>query len=218
VYLWQPYLESLYHSSIGMPALGLKHVLTFVQWSCATSVKFSESVPLLESMQIILVISSRLLTSYFGGQSVTHQNYSLRQWPSVVVINITSVTFWSQVLQVSEKEYCHTVYVVPIMTSEGHLKHLKQLIWKKRNGLTKFINLLPLENPLKRYFWRGALPYTLTRSTGALCTLLGERYNALVALLGEHYLFWEKFGLLRRVRERSLQSLKAVGFESLVKP
>jgi hypothetical protein len=127
--------------------------------------------PCLKSMQSISVISSHLLTSYFGGQSVTHQNYSLRQWPSVVVINITSVTFWSQV---SEKSYCHTVYVVPITTLEGHLKHLKQLIWKKRNGLTKFINLLPLENPLKRHFWRGALPYTLTGSVGALCTLLGE--------------------------------------------
>jgi hypothetical protein len=119
---------------------------------------------------------------------VTHQNYSLQQWPSVVIINITSVTFWSQVLQVSEKSYCHNVYVMPITTSEGHLKHLKQLIWKKMNGLTKFINLLPLENPLKRHFWRGPLPYKLTGSVGALCTLLGEHYNDLVPLLGERYL------------------------------
>jgi hypothetical protein len=118
---------------------------------------------------------------------VTHQNYSLRQWPSVVIINIASVAFWSQVSQVSEKAYCHTVYVVPITTSKGHLKHLKQLIWKKMNGLTKFINLFPLENPLKRHFWRGVLPYTLTGSVGALCTLLGECYSALVPLLGERW-------------------------------
>jgi hypothetical protein len=78
-----------------------------------------------------------------------HQNYSLRQWPSVVIINITSAAFWSQV---SEKAYYHPIYVVPIMTSEGHLKHLKQLIWKQRNGLAKFINLFPLKNPLKIHF------------------------------------------------------------------
>jgi hypothetical protein len=119
---------------------------------------------------------------------VTHQNYSLRQWPSVVVINITSVSFQSQVSQVSDKTYYHIFYVVPIMTSERHLKHLKQLIWKKRNGLTKFINLLPLENPLNFFFWRGPLPYKLTGSVGALCTLLGEHYNDLVPLLGERYL------------------------------
>jgi hypothetical protein len=52
---------------------------------------------------------------------------------SVVITNVASVAFW---LQVSEKAYCHNSYVVLITTSEGHLKHLKHLIWKKRNGLT----------------------------------------------------------------------------------
>jgi hypothetical protein len=41
----------------------------------------------------------------------------------------------------------------------------------------------------------------------------GEAYNALVPLLGERYLFWVKFGLLRRMRERSPQYLKVVGFK-----
>jgi hypothetical protein len=83
---------------------------------------------------------------------------------SVVITSVASVAFWSQVSQVLEKEYCHNFYVVPITTSEGHLKHLKQLIWKKRNGLTEFIHLFPLENPFKRYFWRGALTHILLGS------------------------------------------------------
>src|ERR1700722_11519320 len=76
--LWRPYLASLDHPSIGMPALGLKHVIIFVGCLCAASVSFLASIPLLESLQSISVISSCLLTSYFGGQSVTCQNYSLR--------------------------------------------------------------------------------------------------------------------------------------------
>jgi hypothetical protein len=75
--LWRTYLASLDHPSIGMPALGLKRVIIFVGCLCAASVRFSASIPLLESLQIISVISSHLLTSYFGGQSVTHQHYSL---------------------------------------------------------------------------------------------------------------------------------------------
>jgi hypothetical protein len=75
--LWRPYLTSLDHPSIGMPALGLKHVIIFVGCLCAAFVRFSASIPLLESLQSISVISSHLLTSYFGGQSVTHQKYSL---------------------------------------------------------------------------------------------------------------------------------------------
>jgi hypothetical protein len=75
--LWQPYLASLDHPSIAMPALGLKHVMIFVGCLCATSIRFSEFIPLLEILQRISVISSHLLTSYFGGQSVTHQRYLL---------------------------------------------------------------------------------------------------------------------------------------------
>jgi hypothetical protein len=75
--LWWPYLASLDHPSIGMPALGLEYVIIFVGCLCAAYVRLFESIPLLESLQIISVISSHLLTSYFGGQSVTHQHYLL---------------------------------------------------------------------------------------------------------------------------------------------
>jgi hypothetical protein len=75
--LWWLYLASLDHPSIGMPAFSLKHVIIFVGCLCAAFVRFFESIPLLESLQSISVISSYLLTSYFGGQSVTRQNYSL---------------------------------------------------------------------------------------------------------------------------------------------
>jgi hypothetical protein len=75
--LWRPYLASLDHPSIGMPALGSKHVIIFVGCLCVAFVRFSTSIPLLESLQRISVIISRLLTSYFGGQSVTHKKYSL---------------------------------------------------------------------------------------------------------------------------------------------
>jgi hypothetical protein len=75
--LWRPYLASIDHPSIRMPALGLKHVIIFVGCLSASFVRFSVSIPLLESLQRILVISSYLLTSYFGGKSVTHKKYSL---------------------------------------------------------------------------------------------------------------------------------------------
>jgi hypothetical protein len=75
--LWRPYLARLDHLSIGMPALGLKHVIIFVGCLCSSFIKFSASKPFLESLQSISVISSYLLTSYIGGQSVTHRNYSL---------------------------------------------------------------------------------------------------------------------------------------------
>jgi hypothetical protein len=77
--LWQPYLADLDHPNIGMPALGLEHVIIFLGCLCAASVGFSEYIPLLGSLQSISVISSHLLTSYFGGQYVTHQHYSLWQ-------------------------------------------------------------------------------------------------------------------------------------------
>jgi len=37
----------LYQSSIGMPALGLKHVIKFVWWLFAASTRFSNSIPFL---------------------------------------------------------------------------------------------------------------------------------------------------------------------------
>jgi hypothetical protein len=77
VYFMAPYLTSLDHPSIGMPALGLKHVIIFVGCLCVSFVRFSTSIPLLESLQIISFISSYLLTLYFWGQFVTHEKYSL---------------------------------------------------------------------------------------------------------------------------------------------
>jgi hypothetical protein len=64
-------------------------------------------------------------------------------------------------------------------------------------------------------FWRSVV---VVRSDGAPLYITRECYNALTTLLEERYLFWAKIGLLRRIRERSLQSLKAVGFKSSVKP
>jgi hypothetical protein len=64
-------------------------------------------------------------------------------------------------------------------------------------------------------FWRSV---ATVRSVGAPLYITRERYNTLIALLGERYLFWATIGLLRRMGERSFQSLKAVGFKSLVKP
>jgi hypothetical protein len=95
----------------------------------------------------------------------------------------------------------------------GTLRTPQRLVLKRRNQSTRSTSLLPLKEPLKNGFWRGALPYTLSGSTGTPWPSLGERYNALVPLLGERYLFWAKFGLLRRMRERSPQYLKVVGFE-----
>ena len=57
--------------------------MIFVGCLCATFVRFSKSIPLLESLQSISFISSHLLTSYFGGKSFTHQYYSL-WWVSQV--------------------------------------------------------------------------------------------------------------------------------------
>jgi hypothetical protein len=93
------------------------------------------------------------------------------------------------------------------------LRTPQRVVLKRRNQSIRSTSLLPLKEPLQNVFWRGALPYTLIGSTGAPWPSLGECYNALVPLLGEHYLFWVKFGLLRRMRERSPQYLKVVGFE-----
>jgi hypothetical protein len=95
----------------------------------------------------------------------------------------------------------------------GTLRTPQRLVLKRRNQSTRSTSLFPLKEPLKNGFWRGALPYTLSVRTGAPWPSLGERYNTLVPLLGELYLFWEKFGLLRRMRERSPQYMKVVGFE-----
>jgi hypothetical protein len=56
---------------------------------------------------------------------------------------------------------------------------------EEEEWVNKVFKPFTTENPLKRHFWRGALPYTLTGSVGTLCTLLGEHYNALVPLLGD---------------------------------
>ena len=55
----------------------LKNVMIFVGCLYAASITFSESIPFLERLQSISVISSHLLTSYFAGHSVTCQNYSI---------------------------------------------------------------------------------------------------------------------------------------------
>jgi hypothetical protein len=124
--LGRPYLASLDHPSIGMPALGLKHVIIFVGCLCANFVRFTTSIPFLESLQSISVISSYILTSYFGGQSVTHkkiltlivsQVLSLqRSQVSHFAHKVASVACCSQVSQVSKKACFHDAYVVPIMT------------------------------------------------------------------------------------------------------
>ena len=44
------------------------------------------------------------------------------------------------------------------------LKTPQRLVLKKRNQLTRSTNLLPLKEPLKNGFWRGALPYPLLGS------------------------------------------------------
>jgi hypothetical protein len=56
------------------------------------------------------------------------------------------------------------------------------------------------------------------RSASACCYSFKERYNAPMSFLEECYVFQANFGLLRRLKERSPQYLKVVGFESLVKP
>jgi hypothetical protein len=144
-----------------------------------------------------------------------------------------------------KKAYCHDSYVVPITTWEGHLKHLKHLIWKRRNESAGLKTFFHLKSPQKLSFWRGALPITLSRSADAppytirehyntpLALLrqryrfwerwrplkpTRERYNALMALLREHYLFWAVVKRLRWMGEASFHSWKVVGFESLVQP
>ena len=97
---------------------------------------------------------------------------------SVVITSVASVAFWSQVSQVLIKPYFHNSYVVPTMTSERLLKHLKHLIRKKRNGLTEFMNLLPFERTTKIEFQRRTLPYTTVRSVGTPLYTLRESYNA----------------------------------------
>jgi hypothetical protein len=64
-------------------------------------------------------------------------------------------------------------------------------------------------------FWRSVVA---VRSVGAPLDITREHYNVVTALLEERYLFWAIVGLLRRMRERSLQSLKEIGFKSLVNP
>ena len=151
----------------------------------------------------------------------------------------------TSVIKTSNKAYCHDAYVVPITTWERHLKHLKHLIWKRRNESSGLQTFCHLKAPQKLSFWRGALPLTLSRSivappyTVRECynaplallreryrfwehwrplKLTRERYNALMAILRERYLFWVVVKLLRWMGEAYFHSWKAVGFESLVHP
>ena len=106
---------------------------------------------------------------------------------------VASVACCSQVSQVSSKEYCHDAYVMPITTWERHLKHLKHLIWKRRNESTGLQTFCHLKAPQKLSFWRGALPYTSYGSTDAPPYTVRERYNAPLALLRERYRFWKRW-------------------------
>ena len=158
---------------------------------------------------------------------------------------VTSVACCSQVSQVSKKECCHDAYVMPIMTWEGHLKHLKHLIWKRRNESTSLQTFFHLKAPQKlsfgeersplHYLGALALPHTLSgsvikllwpfwgssidfESTGAPLKPTREHYNTLMVLLRERYLFRAVVKLLRWMGEGSFHSWNAVGFESLVHP
>jgi hypothetical protein len=92
---------------------------------------------------------------------------------SVVVTNIASVAYWSQVSQTLS---CLCRLSNDIVKT---LKTPQRLVLKKRNQLTRSTSLLPLKKPLKSQIWKGALPYILSGSAGALYPLLGERSNAL---------------------------------------
>jgi hypothetical protein len=65
----------------------------------------------------------------------------------------------------------------------------QRLFLKKRNHLTRSTNLFPLKKPLKNGFWRGALPYPLSRSASSPWASLGECFSTMCTLLGYCYPF-----------------------------
>ena len=73
------------------------------------------------------------------------------------------------------------------------LKTPQRLVLKRRSHLTGSTNILPWKKHSKTEFWRGALPYPLSRSVYSPWASLGECLSALCTLLGERYPFFGKF-------------------------
>ena len=111
-----------------------------------------------KSLQSTSVISSRLLTSHFGGQYVTHQNYSLQWWPIVI---ITSVAFLVASVANIILSSCLCRVSNDITRT---LKTPSNTGLIRRNHLMKSTNLFPWRKLLKNEFWRETLPYPLSGS------------------------------------------------------
>ena len=135
-----------------MSALGLKHVIIFVGCLCAAFVRFFASIPLLESLQIISVISYCLLTSYFGGNLLHIKNTHFDSVASVVITRFASVTFFSQVSQVLNKTYYHDAHVVPVNKIKRTLGTPQTFDLEEEERLTGLMNLFPSENTQKTKF------------------------------------------------------------------
>jgi hypothetical protein len=146
------------------------------------------SIPLLEKVYKVLQSSSSFDFALWGGICYTSKSL-IAMMASVVVTNIASVAYWYQVSQVSQTLSC---LCRPSNDIVKTLKTPQRLVLKNINQLTRSTSLLPLENPLKSQNWKGALPYILSRSVGALYPLLGERFNALCPFLRERWPFLGK--------------------------
>jgi len=121
------------------------------------------------------IITNQWFWRWIGHPCYTSKSL-ITMMASVVITNIASVAYWSQGSQVSHTLYCLCRLSNNIVKT---LKTPQRLVLKKRNQLIGSTSLLPLKKPLKFQFWKGALPYLLTGSTGTLYLLLGECSSAL---------------------------------------
>ena len=182
--LWRPYLASLDHPSIGMPALCFE-ICHDICWMFVCSFR-----------QVLRVYTLAWeSTKYFSYQFLS-SNFILCGeicYTSKLLPLIVSQVSSLQRLQVSH--FAHKV--ASVYVSHKCRKNIKQRMFpwclccayndmrktletpqtsdlEEEKWVNKLANLLPPKSTSKNEFWRGALPLTLSRSAGAPHTLLGS--------------------------------------------
>ena len=93
-----------------------------------------------------------------GGNLLHIKNTHFDSVTSVIITKVASVTFCSQVSQVSKKEYCHDAYVMPVNDIRRTLGTCQTLDLEEEERLTGLMNLLPSENTKKTKFFEGSDP------------------------------------------------------------
>jgi hypothetical protein len=166
----------------------LKHVIIFVLWLCKSFSNLSASIPLLKKSYKVIQSSSSSDFALWGAICYTSKSL-IAMMASVVVTNIASVTYWLQVLLVSQ-----TLSYLCCLSNDivNTLKTPQRLVLKRINQLTRSTSLFPLKKATRKSNLEGSAPLHTVREHWCSVPSSGREFQCCVPLLREPWFFLGK--------------------------